>query len=111
MLTQKELAELLSVSRTTIGAWEKIQNEEWLKNLCVGICTSFAIPSLGLVQSLSGSQLIEVRSKHGWDQQALASRLSVSRSTISRWENGVPPNWAAYAVMSITFRENSDAYF
>ena len=35
-----------------------------------------------------GERLVELRKKHGYSQQEIADRLSVSRQTISNWESG-----------------------
>jgi transcriptional regulator with XRE-family HTH domain len=32
--------------------------------------------------------MLAVRAQHGWSQLELAQRLSISRRTINRWENG-----------------------
>ena len=35
-----------------------------------------------------GERLVELRKKHGYSQQEIADRLSVTRQTISNWECG-----------------------
>lgn len=34
-------------------------------------------------------KISEERKKNGWSQEELAEKLSVSRQSVSKWENGV----------------------
>ena len=34
-------------------------------------------------------KISEERKKHGWSQEELAEKLSVSRQSVSKWESGV----------------------
>ncbi|WP_339171769.1 helix-turn-helix domain-containing protein [Anoxybacillus sp. FSL W8-1294] len=56
-----------------------------------------------------GEQIRRLRNAHDWTQEQLAQRLNVSRSKVSKWENGeVLPDLQSIIDMSDLFRVSTD---
>lgn len=102
-LGQKDLAELLGVSRTTISSWESSSPPRWIELLCSGLKASRVLPHIGL--PITGTELIQARKALGYNQMEFAQRLAMSRSTISRWESDTPPRWVSFAIASLAFKD------
>ncbi len=98
-LTQMEIAELFGVSRTTYGDWEKNKAPSWIELACRGLRASMIFPAIG--QQMTAADLIQARSQLGLYQEDFAQELGVSRSTISRMENGQPHRWVGYVIAAL----------
>ena len=100
-LSQQQLGELLDVSRNTFRSWEAGKGPAFLPLLCRGLRAYKALPHLFI--DLTGPCLADMRTRIGMNQEQLASRLSVSRPSVSRWENDTPPKWVVFAVTALAF--------
>jgi transcriptional regulator with XRE-family HTH domain len=102
-LSQTQLAELFGVSRSTIGNWESQASPVWVALACRGVRAARIFPELS--RPLDRSSLINARAQFGLNQTDFAAKLGVTRATLSRWENGTPPRWIAYAIASLAFKD------
>ncbi len=100
-LSQVQLGELLGVSRNTIRCWETGDGPAFRPLLCRGLRAYKALPHLFI--ELTGPCLAGIRVRMGMTQDQLADRLTVSRPSLSRWENDTPPSWVVFAVTAIAF--------
>jgi len=102
-LSQTELAEIFDVCRSTIANWESQAPPSWVALACQGVRASRILPHLS--KPFDCSDLIHARRQFGMNQSAFAAKFGVTRATISRWENGVPPRWLPYAIAALAFKE------
>ena len=102
-LTQKDVAKLLHVSRSVYGMWEQEHDIIPLKRLNE-FCNIFDVSldyALGLNDNIKynyiskeiNKEIIKVRVKNlrksfGLTQEELAQKLNITRSLISKYENG-----------------------
>lgn len=102
-LTQRELADILGVSRVAISQWETTKeiipldklnkyadyfdvSLDYIVGLSNDKSSSFANGDLDL--NLIGNRILKVRRKFGLTQIKLADYLNTSHSTISAYETG-----------------------
>jgi DNA-binding transcriptional regulator YiaG len=89
-LTQKEFAEILDVTPTTVSNWEQGQTNpsqeriEEIRNLDVSADEDEEDSGT----STSGDEIKEIRSKLDLSQSDFAEKLGVSAGTVSNWERG-----------------------
>lgn len=102
-LSQAQLGELMSVSRNTIRSWEAGAGPSFCLLLCRGLRAFKVFPHLFV--DLTGPCLADARSRLGLHQDQLAEKLSISRPTLSRWENGTPPRWVKFALIALVFSD------
>jgi transcriptional regulator with XRE-family HTH domain len=102
-LTQQELGDLLGVSRNTLRSWETVNEPRYLWLVVKGLRAYKVLPMIGAVYS--GPCLSEARLRLGMHQDELATRLGISRPTLSRWENDTPPRWISFAISALAFME------
>ena len=102
-LSQREMAKLLNISKSTYGRWETGEKIIPLKHL-INMCNITMIPldyALGLTNKKEplkekiridkkdfGSKLKQIRIKHNLTQDELAKMLNTTQSVISAYENG-----------------------
>lgn len=56
-----------------------------------------------------GQRIYELRTLHGWNQVQLAQKLSITKQTVSNWENGnIQPSIEMLLRMSSLFRVSTD---
>lgn len=101
-MSQTELAHILDSSRSTIGNWELRTAPAWVELACRGVRAAQVFPHI--ILPLCGPSLAAARSQLGLNQEELADELAVTRSSISRWENGSPPRWVAFAILTLAFK-------
>jgi DNA-binding transcriptional regulator YiaG len=95
-LTQKELADLLKVSPSTIAAWESERTEPSAENRAAIAAlrdTSQeevykALGKEGKSRPLSASEIRRIREEIGISQAEFAEILGVSTNTVGYWETG-----------------------
>lgn len=59
-----------------------------------------------------GEQIRKIRKSLGWSQEELASRLNISRQSVSRWEDGsVSPNASNIAELCKVFNVPANYFF
>ncbi|MFL1449303.1 helix-turn-helix transcriptional regulator [Pseudomonas tritici] len=102
-MSQQELGSLLGSSRNTIRCWEVSKEPKFLDLLCKGLGLYRVFPHIHV--DLSGPCLVAARTRFGLHQDELASRLSVSRATLSRWENDTPPGWVLFALAALALTD------
>lgn len=98
-MSQSDLAALFGVGRTTFGAWEKHKAPQWIELACRGLRASLIFPAISSI--MTAPDLIHARTQLGLSQEELACELGVSRSTVSRMENGQPHQWIGLALAAL----------
>jgi DNA-binding transcriptional regulator YiaG len=95
-LTQRDLAELVQVSPTTIASWESGSTKPTLENMgalsAVREMTEAEVNSAlgreGLSRPLSADEIRAIRLRLGVSQAKFGKLLGVSTNTVSGWEKG-----------------------
>ena len=89
-LTQRKIAELLCVSKSTYARWETLEKIIPLKHLN-NVCNKFNTSMdfiLKIDKLLAGKRLKKIRLDNKLTQNNLANMLNTTHSTISGYENG-----------------------
>lgn len=95
-LTQGELARLVGVSASAIGAWEAGKSSPRGKNLAKMLALRSATPQevsdklgrFAAAGSLNPAQIKRIREKAGLSQIAFAKRIGMSPASVNSWERG-----------------------
>ena len=103
-ISQKEMANILNVNRSTYSLWELGINIIPLKNLCcyadyfnvsidyvLGLTNNknIKIINKSLNLKILGNNLREIRIKNGLSQENVANILGVTQACITRYEKGL----------------------
>jgi len=86
-LLQKEVAEKIGTSETSVFHWENNHTTPFVAFMPRIIEFLGYVPNLISSNSLGG-KIIVYRKIHGLTQKELASQLGVDPSTLGRWERG-----------------------
>lgn len=90
-LTQRQLAERVGVTETTIANWEQGRSGlEWMTRLS-RLCQTLNCNLPDLIQVTEAAVvpcITTLREQHGFTQRQLADQIGVTETTIANWERG-----------------------
>lgn len=113
-MSQKELANKLSISPSTVGMYEQGRREpdlETVKKIAslFGVTTDYLLGLAKGGNTMLGKRINELRRASGMTQEELGKKLGVIKQTVSSWENdSSEPNHAATIALAKLFGVTTD---